>query len=110
MAWPLPMREDRMLLFLGGVDSGVCFHSHTAAMNAIFFGRKRWWLLPPDAVHPFDNDLRPAVGGSISGTTRLPTEPLQCEQQAGEVMFVPKKWLHAVSNTAPSIGVAIELG
>ena len=57
-----------------------------------------------------DNDLRPAVGGSISGTTRLPTEPLQCEQQAGEVMFVPKKWLHAVSNTAPSIGVAIELG
>ena len=94
----------------GVVHSGAGFHSHTAAMNAIVFGRKRWWLLPPDGNHPFGHGLRPGVEGGTEKLAALPLAPLQCAQEAGEVIFVPAKWLHAVENFVPSIGVAIELG
>ena len=110
LAWPHGRREQMLQLFLGGTGSGVGFHHHGAAMNAILFGRKQWWLLPPYGHVIMDPELRPGAEGSTEKLGELPIAPLQCVQEAGEVMFVPTQWLHAVGNLAPTIGTAIELG
>ena len=34
---------------------------------------------------------------------------LQCTQQAGDIVFVPKNWGHATLNIRQSIGLAYEL-
>lgn len=34
--------------------------------------------------------------------------PLQVTQEAGDLLFVPREWGHAVLNVQPSVGVAIE--
>jgi hypothetical protein len=38
------------LFFIGGDKSGTYFHNHDNAYNALLFGSKRWWLLPPVAT------------------------------------------------------------
>lgn len=38
---------DSSIFFLGGSGSGVSFHKHADAWNGVIFGRKRWFLYPP---------------------------------------------------------------
>lgn len=40
---------------------------------------------------------------------RLPAPPLRCTQEAGDVLFLPPLWAHAVLNLAESVGYAAEL-
>ena len=35
-------------------------------------------------------------------------KPLECTQFAGDVMYVPRGWGHAILNMATSIGYALE--
>ena len=41
---------------------------------------------------------------------KLPLAPLECVQEAGEVVVVPTGWHHATLNLAASVGLAMELG
>lgn len=34
----------------------------------------------------------------------------ECTQEAGDLMYVPTNWLHALVNVENSIGMAVELG
>ena len=34
--------------------------------------------------------------------------PLHCTQEAGEVMYVPEGWYHAVTNEGDAVGVAAQ--
>eukprot|EP01048_Picozoa_sp_COSAG05_P015718 COSAG05_NODE_1930_length_3818_cov_2.245227_1_plen_116_part_00 len=38
------------LFFIGAAGSGVGFHRHGHAWNAVVYGRKRWFLYPPSFV------------------------------------------------------------
>lgn len=40
----------------------------------------------------------------------LRSRPIECVQEAGEVLFVPSGWEHATANEAESIGLAMEMG
>ena len=40
----------------------------------------------------------------------LPLAPLECVQEAGEVIFIPAGWHHATLNLDTSVGMALELG
>merc|ERR1712019_290738 len=93
--------------YLGAPSSGAPFHFHTDAFNLLVYGRKRWFMLPPDrAVY----SKRPAVemildeafakGGEL--------EPIDCVQEAGDVLYVPNQWAHATINVEESIGVAYQ--
>lgn len=43
---------DSSIFFLGGSASGVGFHKHADAWNGVIFGRKRWFLYPPQKTPP----------------------------------------------------------
>lgn len=119
--------EERRPLYrwwvLGPARSGSCFHLDpymTSAWNALLQGRKRWLLYPPGCVPPgveqeqdsdgetsYDapepmkymlNEYRPdrAAAG---------VRPIECIQEAGEVIFVPSGWWHMVLNVTDTIAV-----
>ena len=69
------------------------------------FGQKSWWLSPPPfAMYSTEHPLLWRERTLSAMTTPV----LQCEQQAGDVIFVPDGWAHAVLNQAESIGYASE--
>ena len=41
--------KDKEIFFIGSIGSGAYFHSHEAAANILFRGKKKWFLLPPMA-------------------------------------------------------------
>ena len=45
-------------LSIGGAGSGAAMHFHTAAFNALLFGRKQWYLEPPWSVLARMKDAR----------------------------------------------------
>ena len=89
---------------LGPAGSGAPPHEHTPAINALFVGRKRWALFPPARklwarVSALEWFRQP---GSLVGA-------LQCVQGAGDLLFVPNMWAHAVLNVEDVVATAIEL-
>jgi hypothetical protein len=101
-------RHAKALFYVGPAYSGVTFHQHTAAWNALLFGYKRWFLLPPFhfygpttiAMHEWAKVLRESFAADLH----------ECVQRPGEVLFVPQYWYHAVLNVSDCVGIAVELG
>jgi len=97
---------------LGPGLSGSPLHFHNDAWNALIFGKKRWFLLPPAStqrsnLHP--TAWVPAASGSNS--PRLQHRPIymkECVQEAGDLLFVPLHWGHATLNLQDSVGIASE--
>ena len=99
--------------YIGAAATGSFPHFHGHALNLIVHGEKLWYLFPPNEAHfnvksigrwltddfPGISDRRHAAEGA--GVA-------QCVQAAGDAVYVPKYWGHAVVNTAPSVGVAYE--
>jgi len=102
------LSEASVQLAIGGARSGAPLHYHKAALNTLVYGRKAWWLAPPrDAAYSSTPVARWAEGGperyASAGRTLL-----RCEQRAGDVLYLPDFWGHAVLNLQPSVGVATE--
>ncbi len=90
---------------VGENDSGLFFHDHEDAWSALVRGRKRWLLMPPQsATHPPPLSFNDAPGKAAWRDTVLPNiapgpdRPLACDQTPGDVVYVPRRWPHAVQN------------
>ena len=113
--------------YVGGRGTGAPPHVHKDALNIIAHGRKRWYLLPPAraiyATFPAAAWVAhhlPALGGGDASpmTSRAALHndtigdiprPLECTQQAGDAIYVPAGWGHAVLNLAEyNVGYALE--
>ena len=118
--------------YLGSPGTGAPMHVHKDAWNALIYGQKRWYLLPPSvslystisATEWVQNLLKLREyrknknQGNITSiynsfppsfiNDELDSEIIECTQEAGDVMYVPHGWGHAVLNTQTSIGVAVE--
>ena len=102
---PGAAEEPFSQFYLGAKGSGSPVHVHADAWNALAFGEKRWFLFPP-----FRN------GGSLYSRTPIrewlkseePARALQCVQRAGDIMYVPGLWGHAVHNMQDCVGCATE--
>jgi hypothetical protein len=86
---------------------------HKDAVNVLSAGRKAWWLLPPAAAcystEPIAEWLAAGAGaGGAPGAACSLALAKTCSQRAGDALFVPAGWAHAVLNTATAIGVALE--
>ena len=91
-------------LFLGGTGSGLGFHAHGHAWNAVVFGSKRWLLYPPGHRMAYTEGKEEATDGvawlrdvypAVAGT---PLAPWECVSYPGDVVYVPADWLHATIN------------
>ena len=73
-------------------------------------GRKLWLLYPPSVGNPPGgfSQLKSALDWYWNVLPRLPPSqrPLQCVLQAGESIYVPEGWYHAVVNLGEWVGWA----
>lgn len=107
-SWDEGMRNTNGFFFVGGSGSGTYCHAHSHAWNALAYGSKLWFLLPPFVrFGPHSMDMRAWYANVFPS---LPVEPLRCVQHAGEVLYVPAGWIHCVVNVNDVVGVAVETG
>lgn len=103
--------------YIGGPASGAPLHYHKDAVNIMAAGQKRWFLLPPQ--HALYSTIPAAdwVSALVSNSTSLAAYAstlqghlLECTQEAGDALYVPFGWGHAVLNTGKgfTVGVAVE--
>ncbi|XP_054570546.1 jmjC domain-containing protein 8 isoform X3 [Eptesicus fuscus] len=92
---------------IAGTGSGVPFHWHGPGFSEVIYGRKRWFLYPPEKTPEFHpnkttlawlQDTYPALTPSA--------RPLECTIQAGEVLYFPDRWWHATLNLETSVFIS----
>ena len=87
-------------VYAGPAGAGAPWHYHEQAVNALGFGRKTWYLRPPSTATYSTEPPRDWYG--------KPRDAIVCEQRAGDILYVPAGWGHAVVNEEPSVGAAVE--
>jgi hypothetical protein len=119
------------MLSLGASRTGLPFHEHGETWLALVHGEKRWFVYPPGYSLPSyalpknplepvyqwlvdmyesleDLDTPPLVKGIMGGNFRREEEdyrPLECVQQPGDVIFLPRGWSHMTMNVGEAIGI-----
>ncbi len=126
-----PDRElwwDHLAVSIGSDQQGLTFHHHREAWNIVLFGTKRW-ILWDHARWEGKNEMQWrltrdwANDAHVTGADwirRLYPEPdrkreirdhgMDCIQHAGEMMFVPHRWMHMVVNIGDTVSVISEVG
>ena len=97
---------------VGGFSSGAGLHSHQSVLNGLVFGAKQWLLIPPnfaniripEADHPRGADSWQRLMAFLDDTG----QGSSCTQLAGDLLFVPRNWIHATWALEESVGVSLE--
>jgi hypothetical protein len=117
---PAHVRPTSTWLVLGPARSASTFHvdpNGTGAYNAVISGRKKWIFFPPTVSPP--GVFKSPDGGEVTAPRTLlewfldfyaaAKEPgsgmLEAVCEAGECMFVPGGWWHAVLNLEDSVAL-----
>lgn len=102
---PLVINTSQALsfeFFLGGPGSGAPMHFHGDALNSLMFGRKLWYLQPPSLSEYSTVHIVDFVMHVLPRLRKKGRAPLSCTQMAGDMLYVPRGWGHAVLNLATS--------
>uniref|UniRef100_A0A8C5WYH9 Jumonji domain containing 8 n=1 Tax=Laticauda laticaudata TaxID=8630 RepID=A0A8C5WYH9_LATLA len=96
---------------IGGSGSGVPFHWHGPGFSEVIFGRKHWFLYPPEKTPAFHPN-RTTLSWFLDKYPSLsPWEkPLECTIHPGEVLYFPDHWWHATLNLDTSVFISTFLG
>jgi len=89
---------------VGFRGAGAPMHTHHAALNASFAGRKRWFLSPPEVASWSLDPVAVTEMKSQKDSGFL----LEFEQEPGDLLFVPEGWGHATLLQSYAVGVAQE--
>ncbi|XP_021267102.1 jmjC domain-containing protein 8 isoform X2 [Numida meleagris] len=96
---------------IAGSGSGVPFHWHGPGYSEVIFGRKRWFLYPPDKTPHFHPNETTLAWLQHTYPTLPPAErPLECTIRPGEVLYFPDRWWHATLNLDTSVFISTFLG
>ncbi|XP_059717172.1 jmjC domain-containing protein 8 isoform X1 [Haemorhous mexicanus] len=94
-----------------GSGSGVPFHWHGPGFSEVIFGRKRWFLYPPDRTPHFHPNESTLAWLQHTYPTLPPAQrPLECTLRPGEVLYFPDRWWHATLNLDTSVFISTFLG
>jgi hypothetical protein len=122
------MWRDHLAISIGADQQGFGFHHHREAWNVVLFGAKRWilydharWSTNVTRQKRFVRDWENPVLVSTNEWIRtlmphpermaeLRAHGHDCVQRAGEMMFVPKRWMHAVTNIGDTVAIISEIG
>lgn len=96
---------------IAGPGTGVPFHWHGPGYSEVIYGRKRWFLYPPDQ-QPHFHPNRTTLSWLTETYPHLPEEeaPLECTIRPGEVLYFPDRWWHATLNLDTSVFISTFLG
>ncbi|KAJ7331213.1 hypothetical protein OS493_019995 [Desmophyllum pertusum] len=102
---------DSSIFFLGGSGSGVSFHKHADAWNGVIFGRKRWFLYPPQKTPP--GGVWPSFSqldwiNKVYPNLPLKDKPLECVQEEGEILYLPESYYHGTVNIGDTMAIGIQ--
>ena len=106
----VPTTSTLRQLAVGGPLTGSPPHFHPPAWNAALVGRKLWVLTPP--AHAFFSTGVTAwqwlAASAVDSVQRHDSDATVVLQAAGDLVFVPEFWGHAVVNVDDSLAVAFE--
>uniref|UniRef100_A0A5F5PV48 Jumonji domain containing 8 n=1 Tax=Equus caballus TaxID=9796 RepID=A0A5F5PV48_HORSE len=92
---------------IAGAGSGVPFHWHGPGFSEVIYGRKRWFLYPPEKTPEFHPNKTTLAWLRDTYPTLAPSaRPLECTIQAGEVLYFPDRWWHATLNLDTSVFIS----
>jgi hypothetical protein len=89
---------------IGPAGSGSPPHFHLPAFNLLVFGRKRWWFWSPQHAYFSTRHITRELPRMIADSHNC-----ECVQEAGDVVFVPHHYGHAVYNERASLCAAFEV-
>ncbi|XP_058510081.1 jmjC domain-containing protein 8 isoform X2 [Solea solea] len=94
-----------------GPGTGVPFHWHGPGFSEVIYGRKRWFLSPPDKEpHFHPNHTTLSWLRDIYPSLPEDEAPLDCTIGPGEVLYFPDRWWHATLNLDTSVFISTFLG
>uniref|UniRef100_A0A3B5PSC8 Jumonji domain containing 8 n=1 Tax=Xiphophorus maculatus TaxID=8083 RepID=A0A3B5PSC8_XIPMA len=107
----LPGRSAAYSFGIAGPGTGVPFHWHGPGFSEVIYGRKRWFLYPPDR-EPLFHPNRTTLSWLTDIYPDLPEAeaPLECTVRPGEVLYFPDRWWHATLNLDTSVFISTFLG
>ncbi|KAF3845891.1 hypothetical protein F7725_002969 [Dissostichus mawsoni] len=107
----LPHTSGAYSFGIAGPGTGVPFHWHGPGYSEVIYGRKRWFLYPPDR-EPHFHPNRTTLSWLRDTYPHLPEEeaPLECTIRPGEVLYFPDRWWHATLNLDTSVFISTFLG
>jgi hypothetical protein len=97
------LKSGNKQLFMSGKDAGATMHFHAAAYNALFFGWKKWVLLP----QRYAELSGMPVADFYSDAQERKLRAYSCTQRAGDLLLLPRLNGHATINP---YGFAIGVG
>ncbi|XP_050731322.1 jmjC domain-containing protein 8-like isoform X1 [Eriocheir sinensis] len=108
--YTLPGHLPALSFGIAGPGSGVPFHFHGPVFAETIWGRKRWFIYPPDvkpSFHPNHTTLHWLKEGypKVKDDLNL----YECTLAPGEIIYFPDKWWHATLNIDSSVFVSIFL-
>ncbi|XP_064887037.1 jmjC domain-containing protein 8 isoform X1 [Columba livia] len=110
-AFRIPGTSPAYSFGIAGSGSGVPFHWHGPGYSEVIFGRKRWFLYPPDKTpHFHPNETTLAWLYHTYPALPLAERPLECTLRPGEVLYFPDRWWHATLNLDTSVFISTFLG
>eukprot|EP00466_Bigelowiella_natans_P021506 jgi/Bigna1/61398/fgenesh1_kg.21_\ len=80
------------------------------AFNIVVYGKKSWTLLPPSErvyskMKMKDWTMRPQQQHAAE---YHPRSKIECEQEEGDLIFIPNLWAHGVVNHGSTVALALE--
>ncbi|KAM9843312.1 jmjC domain-containing protein 8 [Aulostomus maculatus] len=107
----LPHTSEALSFGIAGPGTGVPFHWHGPGYSEVIYGRKRWFLYPPDQ-EPHFHPNSTTLSWLMETYAHLPQEEalLECTLRPGEVLYFPDRWWHATLNLDTSVFISTFLG
>eukprot|EP00927_Polykrikos_kofoidii_P078360 TRINITY_DN75193_c0_g1_i1.p1 TRINITY_DN75193_c0_g1~~TRINITY_DN75193_c0_g1_i1.p1 ORF type:complete len:675 (-),score=91.80 TRINITY_DN75193_c0_g1_i1:188-2152(-) len=118
--------EPAWSLSVGANLSGIQFHgTHGLTISSLMSGRKRWLLLPPDALETLRAKKRSDLYWRVGNAQLLPGKAyddflwnrivrevpgaVDCTQEPNTVMMLPDCWGHATYNVGAAVSVGVQV-
>ncbi|XP_066546289.1 jmjC domain-containing protein 8 [Amia ocellicauda] len=109
--YALPHTSGAYSFGIAGPGTGVPFHWHGPGYSEVIYGRKRWFLYPPEK-EPHFHPNRTTLSWLTDTYPSLPPDerPVECTIRPGEALYFPDHWWHATLNLDTSVFISTFLG
>ncbi|XP_064171578.1 jmjC domain-containing protein 8 [Anguilla rostrata] len=109
--YSLPNTSGAYSFGVAGAGTGVPFHWHGPGYSEVIYGRKRWFLYPPEKEPHFHPNHTTLSWVRDTYPTLPPEErPIEVTIRPGEVLYFPDHWWHATLNLDTSVFISTFLG